>query len=374
MSNSPGRVGELRTGGAGHPGAVRAHAAAEGLPEVGVADFVTTRFPIHLVERDGREVALVEAPIGAPAAVMVAEYLRQRGVRTAVAVGSCGTLRPFEAGEFFVPARALRAEGTSHHYLPAAESVGTDPQVRAACIAAIEARGHPAVEVTTWTTDGFYRETPAMIDRRLGQGCSVVEMECAAWAAWAQYRGVRFGQILFTADSLAGGSRPARLGHRFARGRAADGDRRGLHGAGLSMALQVALTGGIASGKTTVAALFAERGALLIDSDQLAREVVEPGTPGLAEVVARFGGQVLDDQGRLDRQALGAIVFADDVARADLNAIVHPGAAARAELLAEAGDDEVVISVIPLLVETGLADQFDAVVVVDLPRRCRSSG
>ncbi|MGB3954664.1 MAG: phosphorylase, partial [Brooklawnia sp.] len=102
-------------------------------------------------------------------------------------------------------ARALRAEGTSHHYLPAAESVGTDPQVRAACIAAIEARGHPAVEVTTWTTDGFYRETPAMIDRRLGQGCSVVEMECAAWAAWAQYRGVRFGQILFTADSLAGG-------------------------------------------------------------------------------------------------------------------------------------------------------------------------
>lgn len=134
------------------------------------------------------------------------------------------------------------------------------------------------------------------------------------------------------------------------------------------MALQVALTGGIASGKTTVAALFAERGALLIDSDQLAREVVEPGTPGLAEVVARFGGQVLDDQGRLDRQALGAIVFADDVARADLNAIVHPRVRQRrAELLAEAGDDEVVISVIPLLVETGLADQFDAVVVVDLP-------
>ena len=78
-----------------------------------------------------------------PRAVMVAEYLRQRGVRTAVAVGSCGTLRPFGSREFFVPARAAR-QGTSHHYLPAAESVGTDPQVRAACIAAIEARGHPA--------------------------------------------------------------------------------------------------------------------------------------------------------------------------------------------------------------------------------------
>lgn len=134
------------------------------------------------------------------------------------------------------------------------------------------------------------------------------------------------------------------------------------------MAFSVALTGGIASGKTTVANLLAEHGALLIDSDQLAREVVEPGTPGLAQVVTRFGEQVLTQAGSLDRQALGDIVFADAAARADLNAIVHPLVRRRrAELIAQAAADQIVVSVIPLLVETGLVDQFDAVVVVDVP-------
>ena len=134
------------------------------------------------------------------------------------------------------------------------------------------------------------------------------------------------------------------------------------------MAFSVALTGGIASGKTTVANLLAEHGALLIDSDQLAREVVEPGTPGLAQVVTRFGEQVLTQAGGLDRQALGEIVFADAAARADLNAIVHPLVRRRrAELIAQAAADQIVVSVIPLLVETGLVDQFDAVVVVDVP-------
>lgn len=136
----------------------------------------------------------------------------------------------------------------------------------------------------------------------------------------------------------------------------------------IEVAFSVALTGGIASGKTTVANLLAEHGALLIDSDQLAREVVEPGTPGLAQVVTRFGEQVLTQAGSLDRQALGEIVFADAAARADLNAIVHPLVRRRrAELIAQAAADQIVVSVIPLLVETGLVDQFDAVVVVDVP-------
>lgn len=134
------------------------------------------------------------------------------------------------------------------------------------------------------------------------------------------------------------------------------------------MAFSVALTGGIASGKTTVANLLAEHGALLIDSDQLAREVVEPGTSGLAQVVTRFGEQVLTQAGRLDRQALGETVFADAAARADLNAIIHPLVRRRrAELIAQAAAGQIVVSVIPLLVETGLVDQFDAVVVVDVP-------
>lgn len=189
---------------------VLAHAQAERLRQVGVVDFVTARYPIYQIERAGRRVALVEAPIGAAAAVMVGEFLRQRGVRSAVAVGSCGALRPFDEGVFITPVRALRAEGVSHHYLPPGEWVETDAAVRAACLSAIRGRGHEGVQADTWTTDGFYRETPALLAHRIAQGCSVVEMECAAWAAWALFRGVRFGQILFTADSLAGETYDAR--------------------------------------------------------------------------------------------------------------------------------------------------------------------
>lgn len=134
------------------------------------------------------------------------------------------------------------------------------------------------------------------------------------------------------------------------------------------MALSVALTGGIASGKSTVARLLAEQGAIVIDSDVLAREVVEPGTPGLAAVVERFGDGVLDESGKLDRARLGQIIFGDDQARADLNAIIHPQVRARrAELIADAAADAMVVSVIPLLVETGLASSFDAVIVIDVP-------
>jgi dephospho-CoA kinase len=130
--------------------------------------------------------------------------------------------------------------------------------------------------------------------------------------------------------------------------------------------IRVGLTGGIASGKSTAAELLAERGAVLVDSDVLAREVVEPGTPGLAAVVERFGPEVLRD-GRLDRPALGRIVFADAAARRDLEAIVHPAVRSRArELEAQAPADAVVVHVIPLLVETGQADDFDVVLVVDV--------
>lgn len=137
------------------------------------------------------------------------------------------------------------------------------------------------------------------------------------------------------------------------------------------MTKRIALTGGIASGKSTVADLLAERGAIIIDSDVLSREVVAPGTPGLALVEERFGREVLRLDGSLDRAKLGALVFADADARADLNAIIHPRVrrlATERRLIASASDpDAVVIDVIPLLVETGLADGYDVVVVVDAP-------
>lgn len=130
----------------------------------------------------------------------------------------------------------------------------------------------------------------------------------------------------------------------------------------------IALTGGIASGKTAVSDLLAERGAVIIDSDVLAREVVEPGTPALAAIAERFGPGVLRADGSLDRPGLGAVVFADAAARADLNAIVHPAVRLRARELADAAPpDAVVVQVIPLLVETGQAGAFDIVVVADAP-------
>ena len=132
--------------------------------------------------------------------------------------------------------------------------------------------------------------------------------------------------------------------------------------------MRVGLTGGVASGKSTVAALLRELGAVVVDSDVLAREVVEPGTPGLAAVVEAFGPEVLTADGALDRPALGAVVFGDEAARRRLEAILHPLIRARAaELEAAAPEGTVVVHDIPLLVETGQADRFDAVLVVDVP-------
>jgi dephospho-CoA kinase len=136
--------------------------------------------------------------------------------------------------------------------------------------------------------------------------------------------------------------------------------------------LRVGLTGGIGAGKSTVAAELSELGAVVVDADRIAREVVEPGTDGLAEVVEAFGEDVLDDEGRLDRTALGRVVFADDEARTRLNGILHPRIGARtAELIAGAPDDAVVVHDVPLLVENGMGPAFALVVVVDAPEDVR---
>lgn len=129
--------------------------------------------------------------------------------------------------------------------------------------------------------------------------------------------------------------------------------------------LQVGLTGGIGSGKSTVARRLVARGAVLVDADALAREVVAAGTDGFAEVVAQFGDRVVGADGELDRPALGAVVFGDAEARARLNGIVHPRVRDRAAaLVAAAPPDAVVVQDIPLLVEGGMAARFGLVVVV----------
>lgn len=129
---------------------------------------------------------------------------------------------------------------------------------------------------------------------------------------------------------------------------------------------KIGLTGGIGAGKSSVSRLLVARGAVLVDSDLIAREVVAPGTPGLAAVAAEFGPAVLDADGALDRPALGAVVFADPERLKALNAIVHPLVRARSgELEAAAGPHDVVVHDVPLLAENGLAALFDQVLVVD---------
>ncbi|KUL54585.1 dephospho-CoA kinase [Streptomyces sp. NRRL F-4489] len=130
--------------------------------------------------------------------------------------------------------------------------------------------------------------------------------------------------------------------------------------------VKVGLTGGIGAGKSEVSRLLASYGAVIVDADKIAREVVEPGTPGLAAVVAEFGADVLAPDGTLDRPKLGALVFSDPEKLKALNGIVHPLVGARsAELEASAGPDAVVVHDVPLLTENGLAPLYDLVVVVD---------
>ena len=136
--------------------------------------------------------------------------------------------------------------------------------------------------------------------------------------------------------------------------------------------LRVGLTGGIGAGKSEVSKRLAALGAVVVDADKAAREVVEPGTPGLARIAEIFGPGVLQPDGSLDRAKLAEIVFADEEARGRLNAIVHPLVhdwmrAADAAALRSRGDDVVVVHDVPLLAEGGKGGEFDLVIVVDVP-------
>ena len=135
------------------------------------------------------------------------------------------------------------------------------------------------------------------------------------------------------------------------------------------MAWRIGLTGGLACGKSTIAAWLAEAGAHIIDADLLAREIVRPGTPALEAIVAHFGPQILNPQGVLDRAALGRRVFADALARAWLEALLHPAIRvamiAASARIAAAHPDALIVWVVPLLVEGGYGALVDQVVVVD---------
>ena len=136
--------------------------------------------------------------------------------------------------------------------------------------------------------------------------------------------------------------------------------------------LRIGLTGGIGAGKSTVARLLAGHGATVVDADAIARGVLAPGTPGLAEVVAAFDDGVLLPDGSLDRPALGRVVFADSASRRRLEEITHPRIAEETgRQIVAAGRDAVIVHDVPLLVEKGMAPNYDAVVVVEAPDEVR---
>lgn len=163
----------------------------------------TKNYPVYLLKQNGTKICLVQAPVGAPAAAQILDWLIAYGVREIISGGSCGALTDFEEGRFLVPRRALRDEGTSYHYLPPSRFVEIPEAARRAVEGALTRNGLPYTEVVTWSTDGFFRETKAKTEYRKSEGCSVVEMECAALAACAERRGAVFGELLFTADTLA---------------------------------------------------------------------------------------------------------------------------------------------------------------------------
>lgn len=182
---------------------IRRYAEENGCPQVGEFVSVTKRFPIYVTRHRGEEICLCQAPLGASAAAQLLDWLIGYGVTQIISTGTCGALEDFPENTFLVPRKALRDEGASYHYLPPSRYVEVHPAARKAIEATLLEHGLQCREVLTWSTDGFYRETKEKVAYRREEGCSVVEMECAALAACAQMRGAVWGTILFTADTLS---------------------------------------------------------------------------------------------------------------------------------------------------------------------------
>ena len=170
-----------------------------------VGEFVsaTKTYPVYVINYKGEKVCLVQAPVGSAPAAQFMDWLIGYGVEKIISTGTCGVLTNIEENAFLVPVRALRDEGASYHYVAPSRYIEMQIEAVSAIEQVLEQLGIPYEEVMTWSTDGFYRETAEKVAYRKEEGCSVVEMECAALAAVAQLRGVVWGQLLFTADSLA---------------------------------------------------------------------------------------------------------------------------------------------------------------------------
>ena len=170
---------------------------------IGMFDSVSFSPKIYEVEMGGELFTLCQAPLGAPAATQLLDWLISYGVKEILAVGTAGALVDLPENAMFLPTRAIRDEGTSFHYMEPGQFIDLNIQFIKKVEAQLDKLDLEYDEITTWTTDGFFRETPKKVAYFRQLGASVVEMECAGMAACAQFRKVDFAQLLFTADSLA---------------------------------------------------------------------------------------------------------------------------------------------------------------------------
>ena len=161
-------------------------------------------WPVYEVTYKGRKLALYKARLGAPACVGCFEDIIPMGTKRIILLGNCGVLdKNIEDCGIIIPTRAIRDEGTSYHYAPAADYIDVNTKYTDLFRSILEAHGYPYIMGTTWTTDAFYRETRSKIARRKQMGAICVEMECAAMQAMCDFRGVEFFQFLYAGDSLA---------------------------------------------------------------------------------------------------------------------------------------------------------------------------
>ncbi|WP_158539728.1 nucleoside phosphorylase [Gordonibacter sp. 28C] len=178
------------------------HVEERGCEQIAVLHSETRDFPIYRDHVRNTNVCLVQAPVGAPAAAIMADLLISSGVEVLVACGGCGVLTPISSGMILVPTEALRDEGTSFCYCAPTRNIVLDiDAVNEAC-RILEEQEAPFRTCKTWTTDGFFRETPCLIEKRKSEGCDAVDMECAALAAVSRAYGARFVEILYSGDSL----------------------------------------------------------------------------------------------------------------------------------------------------------------------------
>ena len=184
-------------------GAVDRYAKENNAQVAGHFESATKKYPVYIIDVEGQKICLMQAPVGAPAATQILDWLISYGVNKIISAGSCGVLVDLEENMFLVPNKALRDEGTSYHYMPPSRFVEVSSEARAAIEKSLKNHNLRYTEVVSWSTDGFFRETKEKVEYRKEEGCSVVEMECSALAACARMRGATWGELLFTADTLA---------------------------------------------------------------------------------------------------------------------------------------------------------------------------